>query len=130
MRQSARNLAAFGSITVVMYSMFLTFFGSLLPYGVSSGSALFINPLLLCGIAGLAAAGFGLAAAFLPPRRVAISRVLVCSATVITVAVAAVMIISLFDALLSLIFGVPALILSAAAALSFMRIGDKNGAAQ
>lgn len=129
MRQSARNLAAFGSITVVMYSMFLTFFGAFLPYNVSYGSALFMSPLLLCGIAGLAAAGLGLAAAFMPPKKAAMSRAFLCAAAVITIAVAAaIMMISLFDALLSLIFGAPALILIAAAALSFKRGSNKGGA--
>lgn len=129
MKQTARSFAAFGSITVVMYSMFLTFFGAFFPYSAASGTVLFLSPLLLCGLAGLAAAGLGLAAAFMPPKKATVSRIFISAAAAIAIAIAAaVMIMSLFDALLSLIFGIPAIILAAAAVISLTP--DRNKTAQ
>jgi hypothetical protein len=124
MKQSARNFAAFGGITVIMYSMYLTFFGALFPYDVTPASPVPVNPMLLCGIAGLTAAGLSLAASFMPPIKITMSRIFVCVAAALTITIAAVMITALFDLLLSLIFGIPALILTVAAIKSF--IPDKN----
>lgn len=120
MRQTAKNFAAFGSISEIMYSMFLTFLGVMLPGDVTASSPLPVNPVLLCGLAGLIAAGLGLAAAFMSPKRAALPRVFVCAAAVITLTVSAVMIMATAQLLLAVIFVIPALILTVAAVISFL----------